>query len=74
MAYRVIYSQRAKSDLANIERYIWDAGSPANAKTLHPRNPINGDTAFKKQPLNAKLLQDHRLLAYSPNISRARPR
>ena len=32
MPYRVIYSGRAKSDLLNIERYISDAGSPANAK------------------------------------------
>jgi plasmid stabilization system protein ParE len=32
MPYRVIYSERAKSDLPNIERYISDAGSPANAK------------------------------------------
>ena len=32
MPYRVIYSERAKSDLLNIERYISDAGSPANAK------------------------------------------
>jgi toxin ParE1/3/4 len=32
MHHRVIYSERAKSDLLNIERYIADAGSPANAK------------------------------------------
>jgi toxin ParE1/3/4 len=32
MPYRVIYSERAKSDLLSIERYISDAGSPANAR------------------------------------------
>jgi toxin ParE1/3/4 len=32
MPYRVIYSEHAKSDLLDIERYIADAGSPANAK------------------------------------------
>jgi toxin ParE1/3/4 len=32
MPYRVIYSERAKSDLLDIERYIADAGSPANAE------------------------------------------
>lgn len=34
MLHRVIYSQRAKSDLLNIEHYISDAGSPANAKAF----------------------------------------
>ncbi len=33
MAFQVVYSRRAKSDLANLERYISDAGSPANAKS-----------------------------------------
>src|ERR1019366_5388964 len=32
MPYRAIYSERAKSDLLSIERYISDAGSPANAR------------------------------------------
>jgi toxin ParE1/3/4 len=32
MSYRVIYSEHAKSDLLDIESYIADAGSPANAK------------------------------------------
>jgi toxin ParE1/3/4 len=32
MPYRVIYSERARSDLLNIERYISDGGSPTNAK------------------------------------------
>jgi plasmid stabilization system protein ParE len=32
MSYRVIYSERARSDLLNIERYISAAGSPMNAK------------------------------------------
>jgi len=32
MPYRVVYSKRAESDLIHLERYIADAGSPANAK------------------------------------------
>jgi toxin ParE1/3/4 len=32
MLYRVIYSDRARSDLLNIERYIVKEGSPANAE------------------------------------------
>ncbi|SRR6266702_4959917 len=32
MPYRVIYSERAKSDILSIERYIEDTGSPARAK------------------------------------------
>jgi toxin ParE1/3/4 len=34
MPYRVIYSERAKSDLIDIERHIADDGSPANAKAF----------------------------------------
>ena len=33
MPHRVVFSQQAKSDLANLERYIADAGSPDNAET-----------------------------------------
>ena len=33
MPYRVIYSDRATSDLIRIERYITEAGSPMNAKS-----------------------------------------
>ena len=33
MTHRVVYSQQAKFDLANIERHIADSGSPDNAAT-----------------------------------------
>jgi toxin ParE1/3/4 len=32
MSYRVIYSERAESDLLHLERYISELGSPVNAK------------------------------------------
>jgi plasmid stabilization system protein ParE len=69
MPYRVVYSERAKSDLLDIEGYIADAGSPANAKAYVKAMVAKCDGLAAAPYQGAR--RDHLLPDFAPPASAA---